>query len=140
MVACSALKRSYRDLLREHAPAMMTVFARGDLDLISSRVTARRHEYMPPSLLGTQVDDLEERQPDEAGVTVNIADSPPAIIDQIITAITRTALSRPTNRSRPERRLPDPRAVPGCRTPVDYRPPNTGRRLTADGSQLTADG
>ena len=34
VVACSALKRSYRDLLREHAPTMLTVFARGDIDLI----------------------------------------------------------------------------------------------------------
>src|SRR5471030_2868767 len=34
VVACSALKRSYRDLLREHAPSMFTVFARGDVDLI----------------------------------------------------------------------------------------------------------
>src|SRR6185436_8230627 len=54
VVACSALKRSYRDLLREHAPTMLTVFASGDIDLIQTRLTARRHEYMPPSLLRTQ--------------------------------------------------------------------------------------
>jgi gluconokinase len=87
VVACSALKRSYRDLLREHAPTMFTVFARGDMDLIYARITARRHEYMPPSLLRTQFDDLEERQADEPGVTVNIAKTPKKIVDQVIAAI-----------------------------------------------------
>jgi len=88
VVACSALKRSYRDLLREHAPSMLTVFARGDMDLIYARITARRHEYMPPSLLRTQFDDLEERQADEPGVTVDIAMTPEQIVDQVIAVIT----------------------------------------------------
>jgi len=89
VVACSALKRSYRDLIREHAPTMLTVFARGDLDLIHARITARHHEYMPPSLLRTQFDDLEERQDDEAGLTVDIAKTPEQIVDRIMTAITQ---------------------------------------------------
>ena len=87
VVACSALKRSYRDLLREQAPSMLTVFARGDIDLIHARITARRHEYMPPSLLRTQFDDLEERDADEPGVTVDISNTPQQLVDQIITAI-----------------------------------------------------
>jgi gluconokinase len=89
VVACSALKRSYRDLLRQHAPTMLTVFVRGDMDLISARITARHHEYMPPSLLRTQFDDLEERQDDEPGVTVDIAKSPARIVDEVIAAIAR---------------------------------------------------
>ena len=88
VVACSALKRSYRDLLRGHAPSMLTVFARGDIDLIHARITARRHEYMPPSLLRTQFDDLQERQADEPGVTVDISDTPGQLVDQIIAVIT----------------------------------------------------
>jgi len=88
VVACSALKRSYRDLLREHAPSMLTVFARGDMTLIYARITARRHEYMPPSLLRTQFDDLEERQADEPGVTVDISMTPDQIVDQVIAVIT----------------------------------------------------
>jgi gluconokinase len=87
IVACSALKRSYRDLLREHAPTMFTVFARGDFDLIYARITSRRHEYMPPSLLRTQFDDLEGLQPDEPGVTVDIAKTPDQIVDTVIAAI-----------------------------------------------------
>jgi gluconokinase len=89
VLACSALKRSYRDLLREHAPTMLTVYARGDLDLIHERITARHHEYMPVSLLQTQFDDLEERQADEAGVTVDIGQTPEQIVDRIIAAIAR---------------------------------------------------
>jgi gluconokinase len=89
VLACSALRRSYRDLLREHAPTMLTVYARGDIDLIRERITARHHEYMPASLLQSQFDDLEERQPDEAGVTVDIAQTPEQIVDQIVAAITR---------------------------------------------------
>lgn len=87
VVACSALKRSYRDVLREHAPTMLTVFARGDVDLIRARVTARRHEYMPPSLLPTQLDDLEARQDDEPGLTVDIARTPEDIVTCIMTMI-----------------------------------------------------
>jgi|ERR1035437_8072947 gluconokinase len=89
VVACSALKRSYRDLLRDHAPTTFTVFARGDFDLIYARITSRRHEYMPPSLLRTQFDDLEELQGDERGVTVDIAKTPKQIVDQIVAVIAR---------------------------------------------------
>lgn len=87
VVACSALKRSYRDLLREQAPTMFTVFVRGDMDLISARINARHHEYMPPSLLRTQFDDLQERADDEPGVTVDIAKSPAQIVDEVLAAV-----------------------------------------------------
>ena len=87
VVACSALKRSYRDLLREHAPTIFTVYARGDIDLINARIAARHHEYMPPSLLRTQFEDLQERGDDEPGVTVDIAQTPEEIVDQILAAI-----------------------------------------------------
>jgi gluconokinase len=94
VVACSALKRSYRDLLRDHAPSMFTVFARGDIALIHARITARQHEYMPPSLLRTQFDDLQERQDDEPGVTVDIARTPEQIVDRVIAAIARQGAVR----------------------------------------------
>ena len=70
---------------------MFTVFAHGDMDLIYARITARRHEYMPPSLLRTQFEDLEERQADEPGVTVDIADTPDQIVDQVIASIREEA-------------------------------------------------
>ncbi|HEY8822841.1 MAG TPA: gluconokinase [Dermatophilaceae bacterium] len=91
VVACSALKRRYRDLLREHAPTMLTVFARGDIDLIHARITARRHEYMPPSLLPTQLEVLEEREDDEPGLTVDVAQTPEQIVERIMTMVTAEA-------------------------------------------------
>lgn len=91
VVACSALKRSYRDLLREHAPRMLTIFARGDIDLIRTRIMARNHEYMPSSLLPTQLKDLEERQDDEPGLTVDIAKTPEQIVESIMTMISEGA-------------------------------------------------
>jgi gluconokinase len=91
VVACSALKRRYRDLLREDAPTMLTVFARGDIDLIHARITARRHEYMPPSLLPTQLEVLEEREDDEPGLTVDVAQTPEQIVERIMTMITAEA-------------------------------------------------
>ncbi len=84
VVACSALKRNYRDLLREYAPAMFTVFAQGDIDLIRARIEARDHEFMPLSLLQTQFDDLEERQDDELGLTVDISKSPEDVVEAIV--------------------------------------------------------
>jgi len=93
VVACSALKRAYRDLLREQAPSMLTVFARGSVDLIQGRIMARRHEFMPLSLLPTQYDELEERQPDEPGLTVDITHSPDQIVDQIVSFIVEGAVA-----------------------------------------------
>jgi gluconokinase len=87
VVACSAFKRRYRDVLREHAPEMLTIFASGDSGLIHARIRVRLHEYMPPSLLPTQLDDLEARQDDEPGLTVDIANTPEEIVECIMTMI-----------------------------------------------------
>ncbi|MEO7006927.1 MAG: gluconokinase [Terrimesophilobacter sp.] len=84
VMACSALKRSYRDLLREHAPDMVTVYAKGDMDLIGVRIAARHHDYMPTSLLQSQFDTLEERDEDEPGITVDVAQTPLQIVDHIL--------------------------------------------------------
>ena len=94
VVACSALKRSYRDALRQQAPTLLTVFARGDLDLVRSRIATRRHEYMPEALLRTQFDDLEAPGADEPGLTVDITSPPEQIVDQVITMIARDASVR----------------------------------------------
>jgi gluconokinase len=67
---------------------MVTVFARGDMDLICARITARRHEFMPPSLLHTQFEDLQELDPDEPGMTVDIAKTPEQIVDDLIAVMT----------------------------------------------------
>ena len=87
VVACSALKRSYRDLLREQAPAMLTVLVSGDPDVIRTRLAAREHAYMPASLLPSQLADLEPPQEDERGLAVDLATSPGQIVERVVALI-----------------------------------------------------
>lgn len=93
VVACSALKRSYRDLLREHAPGLFVVDPEGAMELVAARVSARQHEYMPPALLQSQYDTLEPLGADESGVIVDIAHAPVELIDTIVEALERSAVT-----------------------------------------------
>jgi len=68
VVACSALKRSYRDRLRSLAPAVRFVFLDGDAELIRQRLSARLGHYMQPELLASQLQTLERPQPEEVDV------------------------------------------------------------------------
>ncbi len=76
VVACSALKRSYRDILRAQNPEAIIVYLAADPDVIRARITARTDHFMPPSLLESQLATLEPPAPDEACVTVD-ASLPP---------------------------------------------------------------
>ncbi|MDR6867103.1 carbohydrate kinase (thermoresistant glucokinase family) [Microbacterium resistens] len=76
VMACSALKRAYRDVLRGHAPDTRFVHLKADAALIADRASRRRDHFMPPALLQSQLDALEPLAPDEPGVTVD-ADEPP---------------------------------------------------------------
>jgi gluconokinase len=95
VVACSALKRSYRDLLRESVPELFVVDPEGSMELVAARIGARQHEYMPPGLLQSQFDTLEPLHDDERGVIVDIALTLPQIIERI-----DSALAAPTERRR----------------------------------------
>jgi len=87
VVACSALKRSYRDLLREHAPDLFIVDPEGPIELISERIRARQHEFMPAGLLRSQFDTLEPLEGDEAGLVVDVALSPAEIVDDVVSSL-----------------------------------------------------
>ncbi len=87
VIACSALKRSYRNLLRGHAPDLFVVAPEGSIDLIAARLRARTHEFMPPTLLQSQFDTLQVRTDDECGVTVDIIEPPDAIVERILAAL-----------------------------------------------------
>src|SRR5262245_24324292 len=67
VVSCSALKRSYRDVLRAGAsPASLRlIYLTGTRAVIGERIAARRGHFMPPALLDSQFDALEEPTPDE---------------------------------------------------------------------------
>jgi gluconokinase len=69
LVACSALRRVYRERLRLACPGVRFLFLDGDRDLIAERMAQRLDHYMPVSLLESQLQTLERPGPDEADVT-----------------------------------------------------------------------
>ena len=84
VLSCSALKRRYRDLLREGDPALFFIELDGSRALIEERMRARRGHFMPTSLLDSQFQDLEPLQPDEAGLRVDISGSLASITEAIL--------------------------------------------------------
>jgi gluconokinase len=74
VVTCSALKRSYRDLLRSHLPpgAVVPVHLTGDFEVLHARMSERTSHFMPPDLLRSQFADLEPLGDDEGGVVVDV--------------------------------------------------------------------
>lgn len=84
VVACSALKRSYRDILVHGRDDIRIVFLNGTQDLIANRLAARKGHFMPPGLLASQFKTLEPPQPAERPVTVSIDAPIEAIVDDIV--------------------------------------------------------
>jgi gluconokinase len=84
VVACSALKRAYRDILIDGRPDVRLVFLKGDQELIARRIAARDDHFMPPALLDSQFATLEEPAADEHPLTVSIAPHPREIVDNIV--------------------------------------------------------
>jgi gluconokinase len=72
VVACSALKRAYRDRLRDGGGAIAFVLLDGAPSTLAERVALRSHEYMPATLLESQLAALEYLQPDEVGISAPI--------------------------------------------------------------------
>jgi gluconokinase len=73
VVTCSALKRRYRDTLREAAPAITFLHLHGDKDTVRRRVGARPDHFMPTSLVDSQFADLEPLGDDEQGTVVELS-------------------------------------------------------------------
>ena len=84
VMACSALKRSYRDTLRTQAKDLRFVFLRGERALIAERLAGRRGHYMPASLLESQLDTLEEPSPDENAWVSDITESPGDLVAALV--------------------------------------------------------
>ena len=84
VLACSALKRGYRDILVGRRSDVRLVFLQGDEPLITGRQAARHHHYMPASLVHSQFAALEVPGPDERPLTVSVMPTPPEIADEIV--------------------------------------------------------
>jgi gluconokinase len=86
VLACSALKRSYRDVLAKGRPDVRFVHLKGDKRLIRERLDRRRGHYMPATLLDSQFAALE---PPSDAITVDVAGTPDAIAATILGALSR---------------------------------------------------
>ena len=82
MLACSALKRAYRDRLRV-SDEINFVFLRGDYALVEKQLRGRHGHFMDANLLRSQFDDLEEPQPEENVVTIELGRTPEEIVERI---------------------------------------------------------
>ena len=84
VVACSALKRAYRDILVDGRRDVRLVYLKGDRDLIARRIAARADHFMPPALLDSQFKALEEPKDDERPIVVSIVPHPREIVETIV--------------------------------------------------------
>lgn len=85
VVSCSALKRSYRDVIRAEAGAVQFIFLRGERELISGRLRSRKGHFMPISLLESQLATLEEPTTDEDAWVIDISRPSTEIVDFLVT-------------------------------------------------------
>lgn len=84
IVTCSALKRSYRDVLAAADGDVRFVHLLGDIELIRSRMKTRTGHFMPESLLPSQINTLEVLQANERGLTIENVGTPAEVTDRII--------------------------------------------------------
>jgi gluconokinase len=84
VLTCSALKRSYRDVLRSSAPELRFVFLKGPRALIAERLAERRGHFMPASLLESQLATLEEPGSDELAWVCDVRESAQKIVDDLV--------------------------------------------------------
>ena len=84
VMSCSALKRSYRDILRADVAELRFVFLEGQRALIAERFAGRRGHFMPPSLLDSQFATLEEPSPDEDAWVCDIREAPQDLVAALV--------------------------------------------------------
>jgi gluconokinase len=99
VIACSALKHSYRDVLVHGRDDVRIVYLRGTPELIAGRLAQRKGHFMPPGLLASQFKTLEPPGPDENPLTVSIDASVEEIVDDI-TGQLRPSADRTPRRKR----------------------------------------
>lgn len=91
VVTCSALKKSYRDTLRQASGTVYFIHLHGSAELLSKRMTTRSGHFMPRSLLPSQLETLEMLGDGEDGLTLDIANTPEEIVDKVLAGLTLNA-------------------------------------------------
>jgi gluconokinase len=86
VVTCSALKRSYRDVLRDAAPTFF-VHLHAPFEVLEQRMQLRTKHFMPTSLLRSQFDTLEDLDDDEDGVVVDVSAPVDEVVEEAVNAV-----------------------------------------------------
>jgi carbohydrate kinase (thermoresistant glucokinase family) len=84
VIACSALRRVYRDRIRRSAPEVVFVQLDGSRELLEARAKARTDHFMPPALLDSQLATLEPLQSDEQGFIEDVARPVDELVDDVV--------------------------------------------------------
>lgn len=88
LIVCSALKKSYRDILRDGNPNLSFIYLKGDFEVIEERLKARKGHFFKPQMLQTQFATLEEPGADETDVlVVDINQAVDAVVSDMIALI-----------------------------------------------------
>lgn len=87
VLSCSALKRSYRDILRSGAPGLRFVYLHGEPGLLAARMAARTGHYMPLSLLASQLATLEVPGVEENVQAFDVAQPPAQIVAAVLAGL-----------------------------------------------------
>jgi gluconokinase len=99
VMACSALKRRYRDIIVGERRDVRLVYLKGSEPLIARRIATRHGHFMPPALLRSQFEALEEPGPDEHALTISIEPRPREIVERIVGALKLKAGTKQTQTS-----------------------------------------
>jgi ribose 5-phosphate isomerase A len=92
IITCSALKRSYRQIIIGGRPEVRLVYLRGGRDTMAEHLAGRSGHFMPPSLLLSQIETLEEPGPDEEPLTIDAGPPAGQAAGEIIRLLSATAL------------------------------------------------
>jgi carbohydrate kinase (thermoresistant glucokinase family) len=84
VISCSALKRSYRALLRSEGGELQLIFLQGSRELLAERLANRKGHFMPASLLDSQLETLQVPSADEHAFAFDVTQSPEQIVASIV--------------------------------------------------------
>lgn len=87
VLTCSALRRAYRDVLRDGHPSVYFLHLVAPQDVLTTRIAGRHDHYMPAALLGSQLDTLEPLAADERGSTVDSTADPATTVANVLAAL-----------------------------------------------------
>jgi len=96
VITCSALKRSYRQVIIGDRREVRLVYLSGSRELIAERMSERHDHFMPASLLDSQFETLEPPGPEENPITVSVDQPIETIVDRLVAELTQRSATTPS--------------------------------------------